>query len=172
MKATIKTLFFLVFIFGVAGGCTVIEKREGAAPGIQVRDSRLPYARIRMNTVNIIDKSLQNWGGDETSPSPEFITGKDPAEANKQAKIAIENTNSRRTPTGTLEVMVVVRNRTDFPLQIEGRTQFFDENEFPSDGPTAWRRIFLPPNGVGSYREFSSKARGINYYYVELRAGR
>ena len=94
MKVTIKTLIFLIFIFVVLGGCTVVEKREGAAPGIQVRDSQLPYARIRMNTVNIVDKSLQNWGGDVTSPSQEWLTGKNTAEADKQSKIAIENTNS------------------------------------------------------------------------------
>ena len=132
-------------------GCKILEVNEGAAPGVRVNEPGEPQAGIRFNTVNIIDKSLQE---------------------NKKGKIAIESTNSSRTPTGTLEVWVLIRNRTDFPLELEGRTQFFDEFEVPVEGPTKWNRIFLPPNSVTTYKAISTSTVEIKYYYVEIREGR
>jgi len=110
-----------------------------------------------MNTVNILDKSLQHWAGE-----PE----------EKGGKIAVESTNARRNPTGTLEVWAVIRNRTDGQLQIEGRTQFFDRQQAPVEGPTAWQRVILPPNGVATYKEFSTMVDEPAYYYIEIREGR
>ena len=107
-----------------------------------MRDPHAPYATVRLNTVNIIDKSLANWHGKEDE---------------KYSKIAVEQTNSRRTATGTLEVWATLRNRTDYPLQIEGRSQFFDSDQAPVEGPTAWQSVFLPANSVATYKEFSTK---------------
>ncbi len=42
----------------------------------------------------------------------------------------------------------------------------------PSEGPTAWQRVHLPPQSVATYKEFSTKIQDINYYYVEIREGR
>ena len=84
----------------------------------------------------------------------------------------MESTNGRRTPTGTIEVWAVLRNRTDSPLQIEGRAQFFDADRAPAEGPTAWQRVFLPPNGVATYKEASTKVLQIAHYYIEIREGR
>jgi len=144
-----------VVLFGV--GCESSAVREGPAPGVRIRHPAAPYATVRMNTVNILDKSLQDWHGD-----PE----------QKRGKIAVEATNARRTPTGTVEVWATLRNRTDHALQLEGRSQFFDRDEAPVEGPTAWQRVFLPPNGVGVYKERSTKVMEVGYYYVEIREGR
>lgn len=151
-------------------GCTVTDVREGAGGGVRVDDPRAPQAGIRYNTVVIIDKSLENWDGKVFDP--EFVGYFWPQEKHKRSKIAVESTDSRRTPTGTLEVWAVLRNRTDFPLQIEGRTQFFDAAKAPAEGPTAWQRVYLPPQSVATYRELSTKVNEINYYYVEIREGR
>lgn len=137
-------------------GCTTVIK-EGAAPGVRVQDSRAPEAGIRFNTVNIIDDGLQQWQGKK---------------AERWSKITVESTNSRRTPTGTLEAWGVLRNRTDHPLQIEGRTTFFDQYEVPVEKPTAWQRVILPPNGVAAYREFSTRQDEVAFYYIEIREGR
>jgi len=145
----------LVVTVVLLSSCTEVEVDEGATPGVRVDDPRAPYATVRMNTVNIIDESLQNWEDED-----------------RRGKIAVESTNSRRTPTGTLEVWAVLRNRTDYSLQIEGRTQFFDRDRVPVEGPTAWQRVFLPPKSVATYREFSTKVREIGYYYIEVREGR
>jgi len=157
MRITIKFAILVVAFFLFLSGCKTVDVREGPGPGVRVRDPQAPYAGIRMNSVAIIDKSLEEWYGK-------------PKE--KRGKIAVESTSARRTPTGTLEVWAVLRNRTDYPLQIEGRTQFFDRDEAPVEGPTAWQRVHLPPQGVATYKELSTKVQEIAYYYVEIREGR
>jgi hypothetical protein len=112
---------------------------------------------IRLNTVGIIDDSLQSWEG-----SDEGSVG----------KIAVERTDTRRTPTGTLEAFAVLRNRTDHDLQIEGRTFFFDHDRLEAEAPTAWQRLHLAPNSTGTYKGASLKTTGIAYYYIELREAR
>ena len=155
----------------LVGGCTT-DVREGAAPGVRVQDSSAPQAGIRYNTVVIVDKSLQNWDGKVFDPPWLEAISSGPKEENKRSKIAVESTNSRRTATGTLEVWAILRNRTDFPLQIEGRTQFFDAAKAPAEGPTAWKRVSLPPQSVATYKEYSTNVEGISYYYIEVREGR
>jgi len=106
---------------------------------------------IKMNSVAFIDPSLQSLAG--------------------QA-ISVETTTSRLTPTGTVEAIAVLKNQTNYPLQVEGRVQFFDAQEIPIDGPTAWQRLHLNPNGVETFRGYSSKVEGIQHFYIELREGR
>jgi len=157
MKSEAQSILFLVAGLAVCVGCTRTIVREGAAPGLRVRGERAPYAQVRMNTVNILDDSLQDWQGDEKD---------------RRGKIAVESTNSRRTETGTVEVWAILRNRTDHPLQLEGRVQFFDQTQAPVEGPTAWQRIYLPPNAVATYTEISTRVMDVGNYYIEIREGR
>lgn len=151
-----------------ASGCgTTTDIREGPAPGVAV-----PEVGIRYNSVVILDKSLQDWNGPVYDPAWSSIFHSGRRESDKKSKIAVESTDSKRSPTGTLEVWAVIRNRTDHPLQIEGRAQFFDADKASSENPTAWKRVMLPAQAVATYREFSTKAQGVNYYYVEIREGR
>ena len=156
----------------LVAGCSVHMAHEGPAPGVRVRDARSPQAGIRLNTVNIIDESLQKWDVKKYNPGwlPLVAGGRE--ERHRYSKIAVESTTAKRTPTGTLEAIAVLRNRTDHPLQIEGRTQFFDETQIPVEGPTAWQRVYLEPNAVAAYREMSTKTGEIAYYYIEIREGR
>lgn len=151
-------------------GCQeeLAKKREGAAPGIRVDDPRQPYAKIRYNSVGILDKSLQDWS---YRPKKFLFWEVEESERNI-GKIAVESTNSRRTQTGTLEVWTVIRNRTNHPLQIEGRTTFFDRDKVPCEEPSAWQRVFLQPNSVATYKDSSTKVHEVNYYYIEIREGR
>jgi hypothetical protein len=133
-------------------GCqTTKMSYEGPQPGEHVRNERAPYARVNLDTVVIIDKALQTQ---------------------QSGKLAIERSGARRAPTGTLEVFAVIRNRTDFPQQIELRTQFFDSNGAPVEGPTAWKRLTLDSQSVNSYTEYSVGTSSIAHYYVEVREGR
>lgn len=143
---------------------------EGAAPGVRVQNDRAPQAGIRYNTVVIVDKSLANWNGKLFDPPVLGYIW--PQEKGKRSKLAVESTDARRTATRTLEVWAVLRNRTDFPMQIEGRTHFFDDNKVPVERPTAWQRVYLPPQGVDSYWERSTRTDEVTYYYIELREGR
>lgn len=156
-KSMLYVCLLLVAVLSCNGCTRKYVVKEGAAPGVRIRDPQAPQTQIRWNSVVIIDDSLQDWQG---SPKE------------KKGKIAVENTNARRTPTGTVEVWAVLRNRTDYPLQIEGRTHFFDKNYAPVEGPTAWQRVYLSPNSVAVYREFSTNVMDIGYYYVEIREGR
>ena len=151
-----KIFFRLLSIATVAvlgSGCSqqsIIT--EGAAPAVRVDDPIAPYARPQMNMVVILDPELQAVDG--------------------PGKIAVESTGSRRTLSGTLEVWALIRNRTNYPLQIEGRTNFFDAQQAPSDMSTAWKRIYLPPLSVTTYKAQSLQVYDISYYMVELREGR
>jgi len=116
---------------------------EGTAPPIHIKD---PATSVRWNSVGILDDSIAK-------------------------KIAVEQTNSRRTPTNTLEVWAQLRNRTDYPLQVEARVQFFDANKAPIEGPTSWKRIYLPANSIATYSMFSTRI-DVSYYYIEIREGK
>lgn len=173
---SILMLMLLCMMISVVGCQSEVEKRragsslrrEGAAPGIHVDDPSQPYAKIRYNSVGIIDKSLQDW----SYPQKKFLFWRVEEDRRNVGKIAVESTNSRRTPTGTLEAWAIIRNRTNHPLQIEGRTTFFDREQVPCEQPTAWQRLFLQPNSVVTYKEFSTKVHTVNYYYIEIREGR
>ena len=151
-------------------GCSTIDVPEGPSRGVRVRHSRAPQAGIQLNSVVIIDKSLQDWRGKVFDPPEmEYIW---PQEKHKRSRLAVESTNARRTATGTLEVFAVLRNRTDRPMQLEGRAHFFDKDEVPCEKPSAWQRMYLPPQSVAMYKERSTNIYDVAYYYVEIREGR
>lgn len=125
--------------------------QEGARMGARVSDPAAPNARIQFDQVVILDQSLQG---------------------SKAGKIAIEQQGARRSPTGTLKVLAVVRNRTDFTQVIEARTSYFDSSFAPTEKPSAWTRIHLDANGISSYEESSMGAQNVAHYYVEIRESR
>ena len=107
---------------------------------------RGPDTEVRQNNVSILDQSVG-------------------------AKVSIMGSGWNRTPTNTAQVWVQVRNRTDFFIQIECRTQFFDAARIPIEGPTSWQRVMLSPNTITTYRENSTRT-DVASYYVEVREGR
>lgn len=148
----------LAVALGVAlPACTTWRVNEGPAPGVRVRDERVPNAGIRMDTVAILDPSLAHWRGPEKD---------------RYSAIAIERNGARRSPSGTVQVYATIRNRSTTPLAVEARCQFFDAEEVPVEAPSAWTRIFLTPNGVEHYKEFSTQTQDVAHYYVEIREAR
>lgn len=131
-------------------GCQSVSQ-EGAQLGVRVNDQNAPTARIMYDQVVVLDKHLQN------------------AQA---GKIAVESQGARRNATGTLNVIVQLRNRTDYPQVIEARTSFFDGAFAPSEKASGWTRVHLDPNGIGSYQESSLGAASAAHYYVEVREAR
>lgn len=174
MRQWVAVLFVLAAV--VIGGCTktIVDAPEGPAPAVRVRDAKAPNARIRMNSVVIVDKHLQRWETKTVSRSPQWLSifSSGSPENEKYSKIAVERTNARRSPTGTVEAWATFRNRTDYPLTIECRTQFFDRQKAPVEGPTAWQRVYLPQQSVASYKEFSTNVMDVGYYYIEVREAR
>lgn len=123
---------------------------EGPQQSIRVDDDNAPNARLNLDSVVILDKSVQDA---------------------KSSKIAVERHGARTSPTGTLEAFAVVRNRTDFPQQLEFRATFFDADGVPIEGPSGWKRIFFDPNMMQGYNEFSTKPNS-QHYYIEIREAR
>lgn len=117
---------------------------EGSHPPLNIVH---PNTQVRLNNVSILDDAIAN-------------------------KIAVQGSGAKRTQTGTLKVWTQLRNRTDYPLQIEGRVQFFDAERTPVEGPTAWQRVHLQPNSITTYKEISAKLHEPKYYFIEIREGR
>jgi len=143
-----------LWVFAFAGillislaGCAEYNVKEGSFAPVRVRDQNLPGTQIRWNNVSLLDQSIKN-------------------------KIFVEATNTRRTATGTLEAWAILRNRTDYPLQLEARASFYDATKAPVDGPTAWQRIYLPPNSTANISEVFTTATDLGYYNIEVREGR
>ncbi|MGE5546456.1 MAG: hypothetical protein ACM33T_06145 [Solirubrobacterales bacterium] len=87
-------------------------------------------------------------------------------------KIYVRSASARRTPTGTVEAYAQVINCTDYPLNVEARTQFYDQGQAPSEPVSAWKRMALPPRTSNTYRESSIGTKNVQYYMVELRETR
>ena len=112
---------------------------------------RNPDFRIAYNKVVIIDRNLQ-----------------DPDD--KKTRLAVETNEPRRTATGTLEVTVVLRNRTNFPQQVDCRTRFFGSNKNEVEDASAWQRVFLAPKSIATYKGLSMVPQA-EMYLVEIQEG-
>lgn len=145
-----KTMTFAAAAMLALAGCQA-PYQEGASMGVRVNDANAPNARIQYDQVVILDKSLQD---------------------SRAGKIAVEGQGARRSPTGALNVIVQLRNRTDFPQVVEGRTTYFDSGFAPAEKASAWQRVHLEPNGIGAYQETSMGTANVAHYYVELREAR
>lgn len=86
-------------------------------------------------------------------------------------KVTLDRSGVTNTATGQLEVWTVIRNRTDYDLQVEGKALFFDTNQAPLMDESMWRRVYVPANGTAIYKETSLNDRA-EYFLVELREGR
>ncbi len=106
-----------------------------------------PLIEMPLNSVNITDFAIMN-------------------------KVFVRTANARRTPTGTVEVIAQVINCTDYPLNAEARTQFYDAAQVASEPVSAWKRFNLPPRSSNTYRESSIGTRTVDYYMVEMRETR
>lgn len=86
-------------------------------------------------------------------------------------KVIVQASNATRTPTGTVEVWARLVNCTDFPLQIEGRTNFLTAGQAPAEPATAWTRVMLPARSIGTYSAKSIASDQVATYLVEIREG-
>jgi len=141
----------------VLGGCAQVQEpasicnmsaiaaqRQLAAAPSRVQGGESPVLEMPLNSVNITDFSIIN-------------------------KVYVRTVNARRTPTGTVEVYAQVINCTDFPLNAEARTQFYDAGQAPSEPISAWKRFNLPARTSNTYQTQSIGTQSAAFYMVELR---
>lgn len=87
-------------------------------------------------------------------------------------KLFVRNVTAQRTATGTVKVVSQIVNCTDYPLNVEARTQFYDQGQTPSEPVSAWKRLNLAPRTLNTYAENSIGTRNVQYYMVELKETR
>ena len=129
---------------------------SGTRGGVKPSAGAPPHTKMQYDKAVIVDDNLQ------------VISGSGALAA---SKIYVEKNHAQRTDTDTLEVVVVVRNRTDYPQQIQGRTTFLDGAFVPVEPISAWKRIMLPANSIGVYREYSTSTIEVAHFYTEIREG-
>lgn len=113
-------------------------------------------AAITYNSVNFTDYDLnRNFRGGLKGPD-------------NVIRLSVDKQGIRRTPSGTSEVFVVLRNHTDYNYTAEARTQFYDQSEIPTDVKPAWQRVVVPANSTSAYLEKSTTTAELKYR-VEVR---
>ena len=115
-----------------------------------------------LNTIVFIDHNLNRTDITKT------IFGE---KVRNTVKVTLDRSGMSNTATGQLEVWTMIRNRTDYDLQIEGKALFFDANQVPLMDESMWRRVYVPANGTAIYKETSLNSQA-EYFLVELREGR
>ncbi len=130
----------LILLLLSVPGCTRYYLTEGTAVGTRVDT---PATEARLNRVGFLTKGLER-------------------------RIAVQNTGADRTATNTLEVWCLFRNRTNYDQQIMVRTQYFGPARKPNEGPNEWQTLFLPSNGIETYRTYSA-GTDAEYFYIEVK---
>jgi len=84
-------------------------------------------------------------------------------------RLLVQSVSGMRTAEGPLQVFVRYVNCTDYPMIVESRTQFLDQNQMLSEPVTGWKRTVLPPNTIGNYQETSVRNPPPFNFLVEVR---
>jgi hypothetical protein len=113
-----------------------------AAPG-----EASPLTEMPLNSVSITDYNVVN-------------------------KLFVRQVSAQRTQTGTVRVVSQIINCTDYPLNIEARTQFYDQAQSPSEPVSAWKRLNIAPRTNNTYSESSLGTKNVAFYMVELKETR
>lgn len=87
-------------------------------------------------------------------------------------KLYVRSVGAQRNPTGTVKIYSQIINCTDYPLNIEARTQFYDQGQAPSEPVSGWKRLNLAPRTSNTYGENSIGTKNVQFYMVELRETR
>ncbi|CAA7626319.1 hypothetical protein [Magnetospirillum sp. SS-4] len=155
MRAFLAPLLGLLLLGGCSGmepapHCDMgrVSSQRDLVPGpAMIPGEPSPLKEMPLNSASIIDANIIN-------------------------KVHVRAITARRTATGTVEVVAQVVNCTDFPLNAEARTQFYDGALSPSEPASAWRRLALPARAVTGYHEFSIGAQTVEHYLIEMRETR
>jgi len=84
-------------------------------------------------------------------------------------KAIVQSVHARRTATETVEVAARLVNCTRQPLQLQVRTHFMDEQQFPSEPETEWQRLHIQPRSMETYRMHSIGTNAVGYFLIEYR---
>lgn len=152
-------LFSIYLVFALMlTGCVEPSLRSNERPvGYVGKDTKL-----EMNSIRVLDKNLIDV------EEKQFLGKIGPINKQKKTKIVIENHTLSYTKTGLKEVIVSIRNQTDYPLRVKGKVSWFDQNELPLSGNNnGWEALFLQPKSVRIFRQNSTNENAA-FYVVDL----
>jgi hypothetical protein len=89
-----------------------------------------------------------------------------------RVKILVDDHGVRRSPTGTHEYYVLLRNVTDHDQHIQGRAHSLNHEGQEVEQPAPWQTVFIPARSIETYRTTSIGGDEVKRFYVELRAAR
>jgi len=124
----------------LAGCATNDQPAEGAAAPEAMAPPMVPQ---QLNTVAMLDPGLSN-------------------------KLEVTVADAHRTDAGTYRVHAVFKNRTSREIDIQVRTQFFDEMRHPLQPPTRWEVLHVPPRAIETVTQSSSTQAAANFYVEVL----
>jgi len=127
--------------------------------GVRTDEPLQRSAPLKMNSVIFVDHSLNRTVIDSFDDKITTV------------KVSVQRKGVRSTPTGSMEVWAVLRNHTDYPLQVQAKTSFFDSQEAPAENASAWQRVHLQPNSTATYKEAATSTTAA-YYVIEVQEGR
>jgi hypothetical protein len=81
----------------------------------------------------------------------------------------VEALFAERTEVDTLHVTARFVNCTDKPLVVKARSSFMTAAQMPTEPPSVWKTVFLPPRATGTYDETSIGGANVGAYLIELR---
>lgn len=87
------------------------------------------------------------------------------------SRVMVQSVSAGRNPAGNVSVTASVFNCTDWPVQVQGRTQFLDDARRSAEPASAWQRLHLPPRSLASYSEVSVSGPAAGSFLIELRGG-
>jgi hypothetical protein len=149
--------------FVLAIGLLPISAQAQSMPGTRTltpnQEPAIFTGSPKMNTINIIDKRIQR--------THRVMVRGTQIEQHTFGKIGVEGAGQKTTQTGLREVWAQLRNLTDYTQVILVRTTWYDAQEAPVDGPSAWDRIHFPQNGGEIYRT-QSVHPDAEYFYIEV----
>ncbi|MFK8011285.1 MAG: hypothetical protein AB8B80_04540 [Marinicellaceae bacterium] len=90
-------------------------------------------------------------------------------DTNLLRRVVVQDVKAKRTVADRLNVYTRIVNCTDFPIILEARTQFLDNNQIISEPVTAWKRLYLPARTLGNYQETSIMQPMPDSFLIELR---
>ena len=90
-------------------------------------------------------------------------------DTNLLRRIVVQDVKAMRTQSNRLNVYARIVNCTDFPIILEGRTQYLDANQVISEPVTGWKRMHLPARSLGNYQETSIRQPMPDIFLIELR---
>lgn len=138
----------------------------------------LPLAGCRHVFSNSAEPPESRAGEESGKPDPRDKTPREQSEMDRllflergaRSGLEVIYKTARRNSIGLLTVNVILRNRSDDQIQIEGRVRFYDQYRVPSDGPLPWSKLVLPPHTTGLWEGTSTRVEEASYYTVEFRA--